>query len=153
MKAISSHSRAAVRAICYATAVAGFLLLSPALASACARDGIPSVSADGRLAVLNRSSVTPGLLSSWSPFVFAQAVRHGQAITLAENNREVARAMPPEVFKRPWQWDFGDRSKLTYGTRVRHTYSRPGTYHIVVRAYFASYRSWQPFDSVTIHVR
>ncbi len=141
---------------CHATAIAGilFLLLFPSLALACAKDGVPSVSADGRLAVLNRAA-TPAVLATWSPFVFAQPARRAHAVTLAEDNREIANAhvLPAGVFKRPWQWTFGDGRPAAYGTRVSHTYTRAGTYHIEVRAYFVAYASWQPFDSVTIHVR
>jgi len=134
--------------------VAAGLLLPPAFASACARDGVPSVSADGRLAVLNRA-VAPTVLTTWSPFVFARPVQRGRAVTLAENNREIANAhvLPSDVFKHPWRWTFGDGRPDAYGTRVRHAYNKAGTYRIEVRAYYAVYASWQPFDVVTVHVR
>ncbi len=134
-------------------AAVGFTLC-PALALACARDGVPSVSADGRLAVLNRAAA-PAVLTTWSPFVFAQPVQRGHAVTLAENNREIANAhvLPSDVFKHPWRWTFGDGRPDAYGTRVRHAYSKAGTYRIEVRAYYAAYASWQPFDVVTVHVR
>lgn len=124
----------------------------PGSVLACARDGIPSASADGRLAVLNRST-TRVVLTTWSPFVFAHAATHNHVVTLAEDNHEVARALPRDVFTHPWRWDFGDRSAIAYGTRVRHTYRKPGTYRIAVYAYYTVYASWQPFDYVTIHVR
>ena len=108
--------------------------------------------ANGHLAVLNRGSAHV-VLSTWSPFVFAQPVPSGRSVLLAENNREVARALPPDVFKHPWRWDFGDRSRATYGTRVRHTYRRAGVYRIAVLAYYPLYGAWQPFDYVTIRVR
>lgn len=128
------------------------LALLPSVALACARDGVPSISVDGHLAVLNRSAHNI-VLTTWSPFVFTQTVRHSQAVTLAEDNREVARALPHDVFAHPWCWDFGDHSKVAYGTRVRHTYRAAGTYRIAVYAYYAIYTAWQPFDYVTIHVR
>jgi len=145
---------------CHALSSAGVvigllgLLLFPSLASACAKDGVPSVSANGRLAVLDRAA-TPKLLSTWSPFVFAHPVQRGHAVALAEDNREIvnARVLPPDVFKHPWRWTFADGAPAAYGTRVRHTYMKAGTYRIEVRAYFAAYASWQPFDYVTIHVR
>ena len=126
--------------------------LAPAVAGACAKDGVPSVSADGRLASMNHSAsrVEP---STWTMFVFTHSVIHGHVVVLAENNREVARALPADVFKHPWRWNFGDRQGVAYGTRVRHTYRKPGTYRITVYAYYAGYSSWQPFDNVTIHVR
>lgn len=133
-------------------ALAVVAALAPGLAVACARDGIPSVSLNGRLAVLNRTAHQV-VLTTWSPFYFARPVRHGQSITLAENNREVARALPHEVFSHPWRWDFGDHSRPAYGTRVRHTYGKAGTYRIAVLAYYPVYTAWQPFDYVTIHVR
>lgn len=126
--------------------------LAPVLASACARDGVPSVSLNGRLAALNHTS-RQIVLSTWSPFIFTRAAQRGHAVTLAENNREVARALPHEVFSHPWRWNFGDHSKAAYGTRVRHTYSKAGTYRIAVLAYYPVYAAWQPFDYVTIHVR
>jgi len=142
------------RLLCASLAAAVGFTLCPALASACARDGVPSVSADGRLAVLNRTAA-PAVLTTWSPFVFARPVPRGHTVTLAENNREIANAhvLPSDVFTHPWQWTFGDGRPDAYGTRVRHTYSKAGTYRIEVRAYYAAYASWQPFDVVTVHVR
>jgi hypothetical protein len=126
--------------------------LLPSLAAACARDGVPSVSLDGHLAVVNRSGgrVVP---TTWSPFVFTRPARHGHVVTLAENNREVARALPRDVFTHPWRWDFGDHTRPAYGTRVHHIYRKPGTYRIAVLAYYPVYSAWQPFDDVTIHVQ
>jgi hypothetical protein len=139
--------------------------LLPSLAAACARDGVPSVSLDGHLAVVNRSSGRV-VLTTWSPFVFARPARHGRVVTLAEDNREVARTLPHDVFTHPWhwdfgdhtcpaygRWDFGDHTCPAYGTRVHHVYRKPGTYRITVLAYYAVYGAWQPFDDVTIHVR
>jgi len=115
---------------------------------------VPSVSADGRLAILN-GAAAPTVLTTWSPFVFARPVQRGHAVTLAENNREISNAyvLPSDVFKHPWRWTFGDGRPDAYGTRVRHAYSKAGTYRIEVRAYYAAYASWQPFDVVTVHVR
>ncbi|HKO23963.1 MAG TPA: hypothetical protein VJY65_04405, partial [Chloroflexota bacterium] len=62
--------------------------LLPSLAAACARDGVPSVSLDGHLAAVNRSTGRV-VLTTWSPFVFARPAQHGHVVTLAENNREV----------------------------------------------------------------
>ncbi len=129
-------------------------VLFPSLASACARDGVPSVSANGRLAVVNRAAA-PAVLTTWAPFVFARPIQRGRAVTLAENNREISNAhvLPADVFKHPWRWTFGDGRPAAYGTRVHHTYRKTGTYRIEVRAYYAAYASWQPFDVATIHVR
>ena len=134
-----------------AVSLVGFLLL-PSIASACAKDGIPSVSVNGHLAVRN---TPPGRLvpASWTYFVFKQAARHGQAVTLAENNREIARALPRAYFSHPWRWAFGDKSRPAEGSRVRHVYRKPGTYRIVVSGYYPGYHAWLPFDDVTIHVR
>jgi len=135
------------------TAVAGLALL-PATAAACARDGVPSVSADGHLAVLNRSGGSARVIpATWSPFIFGNAVSHGQSVTLSENNREVARALPASVFSHPWRWDYGDHSRFGYGTTVRHAFAKPGAYRITVLAYYAAYAAWEPFDLVTIRVR
>jgi hypothetical protein len=131
--------------------LAASLALLPSVALACARDGVPSVSENGRLAALNRSARNV-VVATWSPFIFTQAIRHGRTVTLAEDNREVARALPHAVFTHPWRWDFGDHSAVAYGTRVKHAYRRAGTYRIAVYAYYAVYASWQPFDYVTIRV-
>ena len=135
-----------------AASVAILCALLPSFAAACARDGVPSVSLDGHLAVVNRSAGRV-VLTTWSPFVFARPARHGHVVTLAENNREVARALPRDVFTHPWRWDFGDHTRPAYGTRVHHIYRTPGTYRIAVLAYYPVYAAWQPFDDVTIHVR
>ena len=135
-----------------AAGVAILAALLPSLAAACAKDGVPSVSLDGRLAVVNRSA-TRVVLTTWSPFVFARPARRGHVVTLAENNREVARALPRDVFTHPWRWDFGDHTRPAYGTRVHHIYRKPGTYRITVLAYYSVYGAWQPFDDVTIRVQ
>ncbi len=135
-----------------ALALAAAAALMPLSALACARDGVPSVSANGKLAVLNKVSQRV-VVTTWSPFIFAQTVTHGQTVVLAENNREVARALPHAVFSHPWRWDFGDHSRVAYGTRVKHVYRHAGTYRIAVMAYYTLYSAWQPFDYVTIHVR
>ncbi len=147
-------TRTGRRLLCAGLVVVAGFVLCPVLASACARDGVPSVSVDGRLAILNRAAA-PTVLTTWSPFVFARPVQRGRAVTLAENNREIANAhvLPSDVFKHPWRWTFGDGRPDAYGTRVRHAYSKAGTYRIEVRAYYAAYASWQPFDVVTVHVR
>ena len=150
---IRRSRRPVVTAAAIAVAV-GSLVLLPATAAACARDGIPSVSADGQLAVLNRSGGSARVIpATWSPFIFANTVSHGQGVMLSENNREVARALPASVFSHPWRWDYGDHSRVGYGTTVRHTFVRPGAYRITVLAYYAAYAAWEPFDLVTIRVR
>ena len=128
------------------------LALAPLSALACARDGVPSVSVNGQLAVLNKVSQRV-VITTWSPFIFKQTVKRGATVLLAENNREVARALPHSVFAHPWRWDFGDHSRVAYGTRVKHVYHHAGSYRIEVMAYYALYGAWQPFDFVTIHVR
>jgi hypothetical protein len=135
-----------------ATAATILVALLPSLAAACARDGVPSVALDGHLAVVNRSAGRV-VLTTWSPFVFTRPARHGHVVTLAENNREVARTLPRDVFTHPWRWDFGDHTRPAYGTRVHHIYRTPGTYRIAVLAYYPVYGAWQPFDDVTIHVQ
>ena len=88
---LALHWRAAAAGV----TILGALL--PSLAAACARDGVPSVSLDGHLAVVNRSAGRV-VLTTWSPFVFTRPARHGHVVTLAENNREVARTLPRDVF-------------------------------------------------------
>ena len=140
-----------VRPIAVALALLGALV--PSLALACARDGVPSVSANGRLAVVNRTRGQV-VLTTWSPFVFSRAVQRGHVVALAENKAEIMRAhvLPHDAFARPWRWDFGDHTRDGSGTSVHHTYARPGTYRITVLFYYAPYAAWQPFDDVTIHV-
>jgi len=127
---------------------------TPGTALACARDGIPSVSANGRLAVLNKTGGSARLLpAAYAPFVFATSVRAGRPVTLSENNYEVAQALPRAFFSRPWRWAFGDGSRTGSGAHVRHIFTRPGDYRITVLAYYPGYAAWQPFDLVMIHVR
>ena len=147
-----SSGRRRIRLLIAGVALAATLL--PSLAAACARDGIPSVSANGRLAVLNRTTGQV-VVSSWSPFVFSGTALHGHAISLTENNAEIVRShvLPHDAFAHPWRWGFGDHTRFGAGTTVRHTYAKPGTYRITVLFYYPPYGAWQPFDDVTIHVR
>ena len=102
-----------------AAGVTILVALLPSLAAACARDGVPSVSLDGHLAVVNRSAGRV-VLTTWSPFVFTRPARHGHVVTLAENNREVARALPRDVFTHPWRWDFGDHTRPPHLPQAWH---------------------------------
>ena len=109
------------------------------------------MSVDGRLVVLNRS-VSVVVPSQWSPFVVIRPIPLGRSVTLAENNREVARALPADVFRRPWRWSFGDHTGLAYGNVVRHEYRKAGTYRVAVSAFYPVYGAWQPFDYAIVHV-
>ncbi len=134
-------------------AIAATTWAAPGTALACARDGIPSVSANGRLAVLNKTGGSARLLpAAYAPFVFATSVKAGRAVTFSENNREVAQALPHAFFSRPWRWAFGDGTRVGSGTQVTHIFAKPGDYRITVLAYYPGYAAWQPFDLVTIHV-
>ena len=122
---MNRRSRAAQRprlAVHWRAVAAGatiLVALLPSLAAACARDGVPSVSLDGHLAVVNRSAGRV-VLTTWSPFVFTRPARHGHVVTLAENNREVARTLPRDVFTHPWRWDFGDHTRPPPLPQARH---------------------------------
>lgn len=51
-----------------------------------------------------------------------------------------------------WQWNFGDGSAMSNLQKPTHTYTRPGTYTIVVSVYEPLSGQWGIFDNAIMHV-
>jgi hypothetical protein len=120
-------------------------------AAACLIDGIPSLSANGHLAAQNQHGPTPASYLTWSPFVIQQHVRRGEVVRLSEDRDKLKNVLAPAELHSPWRWTFGDGTS-TIGAVGSHRYSRPGTYRVMVAAYFAAYRAWVPFDSAMLTI-
>lgn len=143
---------------CLRGAIAGLVLgsglLGAGVARACGMDGIPSLSVDGRVVAVNSALTSNARFDTWTPFVTRGAYPAGRPVLLAENKANVAQSLPPEAFKYPWKWTFGDGATAR-GLSARHVYRRPGAYILSVEAYLiaGAQRQWYTFDKVTIHVR
>ncbi len=122
-------------------------------AQACAIDGIPSISADGRIATRNLAVPKRATLETWSPFLFKQPFGSHTVIRLREDPALLVRAMGPDALRARWRWAFGDGHSSGGALRVAHSYSHPGSYRVVVSTYDPAFKTWFPFDSVelTIH--
>ncbi len=143
---------------CLRGAIAGLVLgsglLGAGVARACGMDGIPSLSVNGRVVAVNSALTSNARFDTWTPFVTRGAYPAGRPVLLAENKANVAQSLPPEAFKYPWKWTFGDGATAR-GLSARHVYRRPGAYILSVEAYLiaGAQRQWYTFDKVTIHVR
>jgi len=143
---------------CLRGAIAGLVLggglLGAGVARACGMDGIPSLSVDGRVVAVNSALTSNARFDTWTPFVTRGAYPVGRPVVLTENKANVAQSLPPEAFKYPWKWTFGDGATAR-GLSARHVYRRPGAYILSVEAYLiaGAQRQWYTFDKVTIHVR
>jgi len=124
------------------------------VARACGMDGIPSLSVNGRVVAVNAALTSDAQFDQWTPFVARGVYRVGQPVLLAENKANVEQSLPPEAFKYPWKWTFGDGATAR-GMDARHVYRRPGAYILSVEAYLVAgaQRQWYAFDKVTIRVR
>ncbi len=129
-------------------------MLGTGVARACGVDGVPSLSVNGRVVVINSALTSDARFDSWTPFVARGVYPPGRPLALRENNANVAQSLPPAAFKYPWLWIYGDGT-TGRGTSARHVYRRAGTYILSVEAYLVAgaQRQWYPFDKVTIHVR
>ncbi|HEY8284752.1 MAG TPA: PKD domain-containing protein [Chloroflexota bacterium] len=122
----------------------------PAPTQACGIDGIPSLTVNGYMVVINKQvPVGPGL-RLWAPFVLSFSLHARRAEVLAELPQRVP--LQPEAFRNPWRWNFGDGSAQVRGITVHHTFSKPGIYKITVAAYFPSRKFWYIFDAVQVRV-
>ena len=131
----------------------GWLAAGPVAARACSLDNKPSAYADGQLDRVNTQvPTTSAALAAFTPFVFARGYPVRHTITLTENRREVAATLVAEAMRRPWHWELGD-GHTAYGWTVRHAYSRPGHYRIVVDCYYPPQKRWIAFDQITLTVR
>jgi len=128
------------------------LAINTLIGYACTIDNKPSVSANGRLAVV-APAPTQATWPTWAHFLFPGTYHRSRPVVLAENVASVRRALNtlrPVPENRPWRWDFGD-GHTAYGSRVTHSFARAQRYKISVQAYFKGY-GWQAFDTVTINV-
>jgi len=134
--------------------VLGGTLLGAEVARACGMDGVPSLSVNGRVVSINAALTSDAQFDKWTPFVARGAYASGHALTLQENNANVAQSLPPSAFKYPWRWTFGDGATAR-GMSARHVYRHPGSYILSVEAYLVAgaQRQWYSFDKVTIRVR
>jgi hypothetical protein len=128
-------------------------------AHACSLDGIPSISANGHLAALNRAPATAKTFLTWSPFVFRQPFRSGAVVRLSEDRALLKGVLSPQGLRGPWRWSFGDGQSGVGSSTISHSYSRPGVYRVTVSAFFPQFKTvgktkgWLTFDSVglTVH--
>ena len=123
-----------------------------ASARACTIDGLPTISANGRMAVKNPHMPQNASLLTWSPFIVAQHFHRHQVVRLAENRALLKAVLAPEGLRGRWRWSFGDGTTQSGSGAVAHRYARTGNYRVVVAAYFAAYKAWVPFDTVLLTV-
>lgn len=121
------------------------------LARACIIDGIPSVSANGRLASDNHVNPAANEVQLWAPFLFSQHFHAGQSIRFAEDVAKLKKVLTPQAFHHPWRWMFGDGT-TEVASVASHRYMHPGSYRIVVAAYYPQYHGWMTFDDVLVTV-
>jgi len=95
-------------------------------------DGIPSLSVDGRVVAVNSALTSNARFDTWTPFVTRGAYPVGRPVLLTENKANVEQSLPPEAFKYPWKWTFGDGATAR-GMSARHAYRRPGAYILRTR--------------------
>jgi hypothetical protein len=80
--------------------LAGSVALPVKDVAACALDQRPSMSADGRLVVVNSHAPTnPQAFATWSYFVLPGAFPARRALLLTEDRREVARTLTAEAMR------------------------------------------------------
>lgn len=126
--------------------LSGILLLAAAPAArACSLDGIASLSANGNTASLTGGAATASTLAYWAPFTLLAAAP-GDTLRLSEDLGKIRKSLPPEAFKAPFRWTFGDGT-VAEGQTAEHRYSRLGTYKITVSYYWPAQHRWIQFDS------
>jgi hypothetical protein len=140
------------RAALAAVALLGLLAAGAGQGCACALDGVPSLSANGWLAVRNHVVATRATFATWTPFVFARPFAPAEPVVLREDPAKLTAALPPEVRRARWRWAFGDGHRLVAALSATHRYARPGRYRVVVAAYSSRFRGWFPFDAVTLTI-
>ncbi len=82
--------------------------------------------------------------------IFALDYYANKPVALSEDLSRMPNAPDPASIK--WQWDFGDGSAMSDLQKPTHTYSRPGTYTIVVSVYEPVSGQWGVFDNAIMHV-
>jgi hypothetical protein len=144
-----------------ATLAGAFLLLGVACgmagslpaAQACTIDGIPSISANGHLALRNLAVPTAKSFQTWAPFVFRQSLTRNQVIRLSENSAKIAKVLTSAELHGRWRWDFGDGQTGRGNMTMTHRYTRAGQYRITISTMDPLYNGWRPFDSVELTIR
>ena len=130
--------------------LAAMLGARPAVSQACGIDGIPSLTVNGYLVVINKQVPTGPNLKLWAPFVLSFSLHTGRDEMLQELPQRVP--LQPEAFRNPWRWNFGDGTHSVRGITVHHRFSKPGTYKVTVEAYFPSRKYWYTFDALQVRV-
>ena len=82
--------------------------------------------------------------------IFALDYYANKPVTFYEDLSRAPSAPDPSSVK--WQWDFGDGSPMSYQVKPTHTYSKPGTYTVVVSVYEPLSGQWGLFDNAIMHV-
>lgn len=132
-------------------AVAGALLVAAQVALACTIDGKATAFANGSRAIKTRGQLTLATAGAYAPFSFPGRYADGTTIRFAEDQTTLSQVLVPDALHRAWLWQFGDGKHLS-GWRVTHRYAHPGTYRIMVEAYYPSMRQYYPFDTIRIVV-
>jgi PKD repeat protein len=82
---------------------------------------------------LSDSSCGSVVLDRVAPTVTAQAndttPGTGDLVTFSASSSDAGSGVPG-----PYTWDFGDNTPTKQGTNITHTYTSPGTYHVVLSA-------------------
>ncbi len=119
-------------------------------AQACALDGIPSVSANGHLAAVNRVIPSANSTLQWAPFLFSQHFQTDQSIRFVEDTARIkSGTLLPDALHHAWRWQFGDGASAV-ATKVSHRYTHPGVYRVVVAARYPA--GWMKFDEVIVTI-
>ena len=111
-------------------------------------DTTPSVSADGRLAILAAAPAASSDLRQYAPFVVPGVVVAGQPVRFAEDRARVS--LPTGFDRTAYRWDWGDGAR-TWKYIPAHSF-RTGVYRVVVWADVPSYHQWVAFDIVRVRV-
>ncbi len=82
--------------------------------------------------------------------IFALDYVAQKPVTLYEDLSRAPSAPDPNSVK--WRWDFGDGSPVSYQVKPTHTFTKPGTYTIVVSVYEPLSNDWGLFDNAIMHV-
>lgn len=143
------HIRWTLAATALVTGIVASCPRAPA-ARACAIDGVPSLLANSVRATINRTPRTRQNSASWATFVFTRPFAARQPIRFAEDLRELARTLPPEIVHGQWIWRWGDGGTVRGQTAV-HRYARPGDYVVTV-AVAVPHRAPFLFDAAQVRI-
>lgn len=82
--------------------------------------------------------------------IFALDYYIKKPVTFDEDLSRMPNAPDPTSLQ--WQWNFGDGSAMSYQRKPTHTYTRPGTYTVVVSVYEPVSGQWSIIDNAIMHV-